>query len=87
LVFSGVPVGVREGGVIHQKVKEINIKCMKRFIPASVTVDITPLKIGDSVCVSGVKTMENITFTSKPDLVLVSLDSAPAVVENFDSDE
>ncbi len=86
LVFSGVPVGVREGGVINQQVKTIDIECMKRFVPTSVKVDMTPLKIGDTVAVSGVKTMENITYTSKPDLVLVSLDSAPVVVASEDDE-
>jgi len=49
----GVPHGVKEsGGVLDHGVREVTINCKPMEIPDKVTIDVSPLNIGDSLHVS-----------------------------------
>jgi large subunit ribosomal protein L25 len=73
LKFVGEPIGLREGGVIDQKEREIEVETMKRFIPNLIEVDISSLKKGDSINVGALKAPENVKFTQKANEVVVAL--------------
>ena len=43
----GVPVGVREGGILEHVVHDITVKCIPSKIPAAIEVEVTQLDTGD----------------------------------------
>ncbi|MBI2191507.1 MAG: 50S ribosomal protein L25 [Planctomycetes bacterium] len=45
----GRPAGAEEGGVLEQTVKEIQVTCLPSNIPNAIVVDISALKLGDSL--------------------------------------
>ncbi len=55
LELIGSPVGVREGGTLEKHVTEINIECFPKDIVSHFDVDISELKIGDSLHVKDLK--------------------------------
>ena len=69
LVLEGLPLGVKEGGVLGHPVKNVRIECMPMDIPERVTIDVTNLNIGDSIHVRDVS-VPNIVIKESPDEVL-----------------
>ena len=63
----GTPVGVRDdGGVLDQVIYDLHIECLPRNIPDSAEVDISEMKIGDSLRVSDI-TLPNVTILNEAD--------------------
>jgi large subunit ribosomal protein L25 len=63
----GTPVGVRDdGGVLDQVIYDLHIECLPRNIPDSAEVDISEMKIGDSLRVSDIK-LPNVTILNEAD--------------------
>lgn len=51
----GTPIGVREGGIIQHSLHKIEIECLPNEIPDKIDVDVSNLKIGDTLHVSDLK--------------------------------
>jgi len=49
LSFVGKSVGVAEGGVLNVVTRAIELRCLPTQIPKHIDVDVTALKIGDSI--------------------------------------
>jgi len=47
--LKGMPLGVKEGGILDFTHREIEVECLPTFIPAHVDVNVEHLKIGDSM--------------------------------------
>ncbi len=55
LVLEGTPEGVKvQGGILEQRIHEIEIKCLPGDIPEQFTLDVSELTIGDSLHVGNV---------------------------------
>ncbi len=68
----GTPIGVKEGGLLQHSLHKIEIECLPNEIPDKIDVDVSKLKIGDSIHVkdlnlSGVKVLTN------PDTTIVTV--------------
>jgi large subunit ribosomal protein L25 len=50
--LSGDCPGEREGGMLTLLLHELEIRCLPKDVPASISVDVTKLEIGESVLVS-----------------------------------
>ncbi len=50
----GKPEGTKVGGILEQVRRTIQIQCLPGDIPKSIDVDVTPLKIGDSIHVQDI---------------------------------
>lgn len=70
--FTGSPVGVKEGGVLQHFLHKLDIECLPKDIPEHIDVDISELKLGDSVHV-GDLTLENINVLTPEDGVIVAI--------------
>jgi large subunit ribosomal protein L25 len=49
IVLKGMPIGVKEGGLLDFTHREIEVECLPSFIPAHVDVNVEHLKVGDSL--------------------------------------
>ncbi len=45
----GIPVGVREGGILEKHITELNIECLPKDIVAHFDIDVSEMKIGDTM--------------------------------------
>ncbi len=70
--LRGTPVGIKEGGIVQHLIHKLEIECLPKDIPQRVEIDITNLKIGDSVHVKDLK-LENITILNTEDSVIVAV--------------
>lgn len=52
--YVGVPAGAKEGGQVDVQRREVSILILPRLIPESLSVDVTPLEMGDALHVRDV---------------------------------
>jgi large subunit ribosomal protein L25 len=78
--LEGVSQGVLRGGRLVKKLRKVMIKALSDDLPDSITIDISPLEIGDSVKVGDLK-IPNVTFLESPSSVVVGVQTARQVVE------
>jgi len=70
LEFVGVPVGVKDdGGVLGHPLKAVKVECLPADIPEKLSVDVSALKIGDSIHVRDIS-VPNLTLKHAPEEVL-----------------
>jgi large subunit ribosomal protein L25 len=55
IILTGKAEGVKEGGILHQVFRQLEIACTPDKIPDKIEVDVTPLKMGDAVHVRDLK--------------------------------
>jgi len=61
IVATGSPIGVTdEGGVLVKQLTEVSIRCEPRFIVETITVDISTLKIHDTLAIGDVELPEGL---------------------------
>jgi large subunit ribosomal protein L25 len=72
LISKGSAIGIKDGGVLQQHLYKIEIECLPSDIPQHLEVDVTNLKIGDSIHISDLK-FENIEILNQPTTVVISV--------------
>lgn len=74
LRFQGDAVGVKqEGGVLDTVVTELQVSCAPENIPEFIDIDVSNLKIGDSLSISDISFPDGVTPLAEPERVIVSL--------------
>jgi len=68
----GTPVGIKEGGVIQHVMHKIEVECLPRNIPEHITVDVTGLKLGDSIHIGDLN-YEDIEFIDSKESLIVQV--------------
>ena len=77
----GIPIGVKDqGGVLGHPAKFLNVECMPANIPEKISVDVTALKIGDSIHVRNV-ILPDAVIKDPPDEVVAVIIFASAEAE------
>lgn len=70
----GLPVGVKEtGGILQHTFRELEVSCLPTEIPEHIEIDVSHLKIGDSVHVRDLKLAEGIQILTDGDLSVASV--------------
>lgn len=84
----GSSIGSKEGGVLEHLLREIDVECLPLEIPDEIEVEVTELKIGQSIHTSEVTVPERVRVLTNPETV-VALVAAPtkAVVEAAPAEE
>ncbi len=79
--FIGEPEGVKlEGGILVHSLRQLEVKCLPGNIPDKITVDVSPLKIGESIHVLDVVAPQGVTIITPKDEP-VAIVSAPTEEE------
>ncbi len=73
LNLVGKPVGAADGGVLNVVARDIIVKCLPNQIPKHVDVDVSALKIGDSLHADAIVLPEGIELASSAETTLVTL--------------
>lgn len=79
----GDSIGVSEGGVLTQPVRDLTIKVKPSEIPDSIDVDASGLAIGESLSIADVRNRINYTILNPDEDILVTV--TPPVVVNDDT--
>lgn len=70
----GEPVGVKqEGGILEHVLREVKIQCLPVDIPKHIDVDVTSLKLNDSVHVRDLKVSDKIKVLTDSDALLMQV--------------
>ena len=65
--------GVKEGGVLEQITRELNVEALPTAIPESIVHDIGEMQIGETIVLSALATPEGVTLLDDPEAVLATL--------------
>ncbi len=85
LIFTGESVGVKdEGGLLEILMREITIKCLPAEIPEHILIDVSELKIGDSIGAGSLQLDEKLELVTDPDELLVQVS---VVMEEEEAEE
>jgi large subunit ribosomal protein L25 len=72
IVLEGTAKGVKDGGMVQHILHRLEVKCLPKYIPEHIAVNISDLAIGDSIHVSVVK-LENVEILEDEDTTIVSV--------------
>ncbi len=72
IVYKGSAVGVKDGGVLQQHLHKLEIECLPKDIPQHLEIDVTDLKIGDSIHISDLA-FDKVTILNQKTTVVVSV--------------
>jgi len=86
IVIIKEPAGVKMGGIMQHRVREIEVECLPTQIPDKVEIDAGFIEIGHSLHVSDIPPMEGVKIISDPSEVILSVtapkeEAAPAAPE------
>jgi len=73
--------GVREGGVMEQVTRELNVSALPTDIPDRIVADVSGLGIADTMLLSAVAPPAGVEFLDEPEETVVATVSAPTEVE------
>ncbi len=78
VVIGGTPVGVRDGGILQQFIRSIEVFCLPRYIPDHIEVNPEELKINHFIHVGDLK-IENVKILDDAETAIVGV--IPPTVE------
>lgn len=72
-IIGEVPVGVKEGGTLHQPMRELHIECLPDQIPDHIEIDATEFVIGQGVHVKEVAAPTGVKILDDQELMVVHI--------------
>jgi large subunit ribosomal protein L25 len=74
VITKGESIGVkREGGLLEHVLREIKISCLPTDIPKHIEVDISGLKVGDTIHVRDISVSDKVKILTDPDTLLIQV--------------
>ncbi len=71
--YIGEPVGVKMGGILQHFLYDVKVECLPKDLPEYIEVDISKLKLHDSLKVSDLPVIENVHYLNNPNEIIVSI--------------
>ncbi len=88
VTLVGEPAGVKEGGVLSQVTREVNVEALPMEIPDHLELEVSGMAIGDSLRVADLPSVEGVTYLDDPEeTVLASVQVPAAIVEPEPTEE
>src|SRR5215813_14960394 len=81
VLLVGEPVGAKEGGVLSQVQREINVEALPMEIPDHVDLDVSGMAIGDTLRLVDLAPMEGVTYLDNPEETVLATVTLPTRVE------
>lgn len=70
-VIGEAPIGIKEGGILHQPLRELHIECLPGLIPDHIEVTGTNLGVGQGIHVKEVEAPEGVKILDDKGLMVV----------------
>jgi large subunit ribosomal protein L25 len=77
----GEPAGAKEGGVLSQVQREINVEALPMEIPEHIDLDVSGMAIGDTLRLADLAPMEGVTYLDNPEETVLASVGLPTRVE------
>jgi len=77
----GESVGAKEGGVLSQVSREINVEALPLEVPERIEVDISEMQMGDTLRLADIPVPEGVTFLDDPEETVLATVTMPTRVE------
>jgi large subunit ribosomal protein L25 len=74
------PMGIKMGGIMQRRLREIEVECLPTEIPDKIEIDAESIQIGQSFHVSDLAEIEGVKIVTDPAEVILSV-TAPVVEE------
>jgi large subunit ribosomal protein L25 len=74
----GEPAGVKEGGVLSQVQREINVEALPMEIPEHIDLDVSGMAIGDSLRLADLAPIEGVAYLDDPEETVLASVGLPA---------
>ena len=81
VALVGEAAGVKEGGVLSQVTREINVEALPLEVPEHIDLDVTGMHIGDTLRLADLAAREGVAFLDDPDTVLATVTQPTRVIE------
>ncbi|MEA1911120.1 MAG: 50S ribosomal protein L25 [Spirochaetota bacterium] len=81
VILTGTSVGVKEGGLLEQRLHEIDIECLPKDIPEKIEIDISELELGESIHVSDLVLSDKVNILNFMEQSVVSVTTVKAEEE------
>jgi large subunit ribosomal protein L25 len=87
--LEGNPVGVKEGGLLEQKIDQFEVECLPKDLPETISVDVSELNMGNSIHVGDVELPEGVKVLDAEDrtVVVVTAPKSEAVASDEEESE
>lgn len=79
ITLQGDAIGVREGGILDQPLREVVVSALPDSLPDHIELDVSGLQIGDSVTVGDLSAPAGVAIVTDPETVVASV--VPPTVE------
>lgn len=83
--LTGRAQGIKEGGILEQNIRDINIECLPENIPDFIEFDISELQLGGVVHIRDIELPEGIETLVSPDSLVASVQTPRAMVTDASS--
>jgi large subunit ribosomal protein L25 len=77
----GEPVGTKEGGVLSQVQREINVEALPMEIPEHIDLDVSGMAIGDTLRLADLAPVDGVTYLDNPEETVLATVTMPTRVE------
>jgi large subunit ribosomal protein L25 len=77
----GEPTGVKEGGVLSQVQREINVEALPMEVPEHLELDVSGMAIGDTLRLADLPAREGVTYLDDPEETVLATVTMPTRVE------
>ncbi|RIJ64316.1 50S ribosomal protein L25 [Rummeliibacillus sp. POC4] len=85
IVLKGLPIGVKEGGVLHQPLRLMKLIVKPNEIPEKVEIDVSNLAIGHALTIGDIRKKVKYTISGDDQVTLVVV-STPTVRMDLDTE-
>ena len=83
----GESAGTKEGGVLSQVSREINVEALPMEIPERIEVDVSAMNIGDTLRLADVARQDGVTFLDDPEETVLATVTVPTQIVEPEPEE
>ena len=83
----GEPAGVKEGGVLSQVAREINVEALPMTIPDRLELDVSEMHINDTLRLADLPPREGVTYLDDPDETVLATVTMPTQIVEPEPEE
>jgi large subunit ribosomal protein L25 len=87
IILTGTAPGVKEGGILVQKINEVEVECLPKDIPSNITVNLDGLLLGHSIHVSDMPEIKGVTLLIGAEEAIVVVSHPKEVAAETSEDE
>lgn len=73
IILTGTAPGIEEGGILEFPHREVRVECQAGKIPEHITVDVSSLRVGDSINVGDLISEEGLTILDDPVTIIAAV--------------